>query len=167
MLDVTNKTLTNSFKGDIDEALNNGKVIVSISINGNEYPSKTYSRSPWILFMDGKEIKIYNNRDKKVCKKDLILDIAEITLGVAKGFNNVPGIFMTQSLCFEMSIRIENKDYCFICEDLKQIPEILKLLQKNNILYRDPYNLEQLYGENDSREVVDILYSKIKEIHDK
>ncbi len=167
MLDFTNKSLTNSLKWDIEEALNTGSVIVSISINGDEYPSKMYSRSPWILLMDGKEIKIYNNRDKKTCKKTLILDSAEITLGVAKGFNNAPGKFMTQSLCFEMSIIIENKKYCFICEDLKSIPETLKLLQKNNILYRDPCNLEQLYNENDSKEVVDILYSKIKETQDK
>lgn len=162
MLDVTNKTLTNSLNGDIEEALNTGKVIASISINGSQYPSKMYSRSPWILLMDGKEIKIYNNRDKKVCKKTLILDSAEITLGIERGFNNAPGKFMTQSLCFEMSVRIENKNYCFNCEDLKPIPEILKLLQNNNILYRDPYNLEQLYNENDSKEVIDILYSKIK-----
>lgn len=167
MLDVTNKTLTNSLKGDIEEALNTGKVIVSISINGNQYPSKMYSRSPWILLMDGKEIKIYNNRDKKTCKKALILDSAEITLEVAKGFNNAPGKFMTQSLCFEMSIRIEEENYCFVCEDLKPIPETLELLQKSNILYRDPYNLEQLYNQNDSKEVIDILYSKIKDIQDK
>lgn len=164
MLDVTNNTLTNSLKGNIDEVLNTGKVIASISINRKQYPSKIHSRSPWILLMEGREIKIYDNRDKKICKKILMLDLAEINLGVAKGFNNAPGIFMTQSLCFEMNVRIENKEYCFICEDLKPIPEVIKWLKENDMLYRDYYNLEQLYSENNSEEVVEILYNKIKEI---
>lgn len=159
--------MSNSLKRDIDDALNSGKVIVSVSINGNDYPGKMYSRSPWILLIGGAEIKIYNNRDKKVLKNISTLDITKINLRVAKGFNNAPGIFMTQSLCLEMDVRINNKNYCLICEDLRPIPEILKWLKENNIFYIDSYNLEQLYNENDVKEVVNILYSKIQEIQER
>lgn len=123
-----------------------------------------YSRSPWELGMDDAEVKIYNNSTKKISKKISVSDINEIDLRVAKGFNNAPGIFMTQTLCLKIDMKIEEENYQFICEDLGAIPLVFKWMQRNNINYTDFYNLENLYDENNEKEAIDILYSKIEEI---
>ena len=164
MLDFTSKSLTNSLKSNLDDALKSGKVIVSVIINGKEFPRKMYSRSPWALGVDDVEVKIYTNSTKKISKKIPVSDIDEIALRVAKGFNNAPGIFMTQTLCLEMDMKIKEENYQFICEDLGVIPSVFKWIQKNTINYTDFYNLENLYDENNEKEAIDILYSKIEEI---
>ena len=69
MLDFTSKSLTNSLKSNLDDALKSGKVIVSVIINGKEFPRKMYSRSPWALGVDDVEVKIYTNSTKKISKK--------------------------------------------------------------------------------------------------
>lgn len=71
---------------------------------------------------------------------------------------------MLQTLCFEMSIKIVETKYQFICEDLRAIQPILRWVEKNNIEYTDSYNLIKLYSENDPKEVVDIIYNKLQEI---
>lgn len=69
MLDFTSKSLTNSLKSNLDDALKSSKVIVSVIINGKEFPRKMYSRSPWALGVDAVEVKIYTNNTKKISKK--------------------------------------------------------------------------------------------------
>ena len=49
MFDFTSKALTNSLKSNLDDALKSGKVIVSVGINGKEFPGKMYCRSSWVL----------------------------------------------------------------------------------------------------------------------
>ena len=164
MFDFTSKTLTNSLKSNLDDALKSGKVIISVSINENEFPKKMNCRSSWVLEVDDKELKISNNRTKKLSKQISISDINNIDLSVAKGFNNAPGIFMSQTLCLLIDINIGDITYQLICEDLDVIQPILSWVQQNNIRFTDSYDLVKLYSENSSKEAIDILYSKIQEI---
>lgn len=164
MFDFTSKALTNSLKSNLDDALKSGKIIVSVGINGKEFPGKMYCRSSWVLGLNDTELKISNNRTKKVSKQISVSDINNIELSVAKGFNNAPGQFMRQTLCLEMAINIGETTYQLICEDLGAIQPILSWVQENNINFTDSYDLVKLYSENNSKEAVDILYSKIQEI---
>lgn len=164
MFDFTSKALTNSLKSNLDDALKSGKVIVSVGINGEEFPKKMYCRSSWALGLNDTELKISNNRTKEVSKQISVSDINSIELNVAKGFNNAPGKFMSQTLCLEMTINIGETTYQLICEDLGVIQPMLSWGQKNNIKFTDSYDLVKLYSENNPKEAVDILYSKLQEI---
>lgn len=158
------KSYRNSLKGDLKEAVNGGKVIISISMGNNRFPSKTYSRSHWVVELSDMEIRIINERRKEIAKEMLITDIDKVTINVAKGFNNAPGQYMTQTICCEIAVNINEKEYCFICEDLKVIPLLLKWMKENNIRYIDPYNLEGMYSSKEEKDVIELLYNNIKEI---
>lgn len=164
MFDFTSKALTNSLKSNLDDALKSGKVIVSVEISGKEFPGKMYCRSSWVLGLNDTELKISNNRTKRVSKQISVSDITNIELSVAKGFNNAPGQFMRQTLCLEMAINIGEITYQLICEDLGVIQPMLLWVQENNIKFTDSYDLVKLYSENNSKEAIDILYSKLQEI---
>ena len=164
MFDFTSKALTNSLKSNLDDALKSGKVIVSIRIHDKDFPGKMYSRSLWVLEFDDKEFKIFNNKTKKVFQQISLLDIDHIQLNVAKGYNNAPGRFMTQTLCLEIAVNMQEKTYQFICEDLGVIKPMLSWLKENNIEFIDTNHLVNLYNEHDAREAVDILYSQIHDI---
>ncbi len=167
MFDVTNKIYTNSLKEDINEALSLGKVIVSISINNNEYPKKIYSRSPWILKLENNKATLHFTSTNKEAKKVIDLEDSIFYLEVDKGFNNAPGPFMTQTICFELSIKHNDITYSFICEDLNAIPEVLKFIENNKIAYVDNHKLNDLYKEFELQEVSQILYDQLDNIKDK
>ena len=61
-----------------------------------------------------------------------------------------------------MAINIGEITYQLICEDL--IQPMLLWVQENNIKFTDSYDLVKLYSENNSKEAIDILYSKLQEI---
>lgn len=157
----------NSLKTNFDEAIKGGKIIVSFLMEGKRVPGKMYCRSPWVVELNDTEIKIVNDMTKKVSKKVSVSDIEEVAVKVVKGFNNAPGKFMTQSISCEMQVNINEKEYCFICEDLHVVPILFKWLKRNNLNYKDLYDLEKLYNEMDEKEVVEILYSKISEISER
>lgn len=164
MFDFTSKGVTNSLKSNLDDALKSGEVIVSVEINGSKFPKKMYCRSLWALRVSDTELKIFNNKTKEISKQIFISDINSIDLKVARGFNNAPGKFMTQTLCLKMDVNTGDRIYQFICEDLGVIKGILSWVQENNIEFTDSYDLVKLYNENNSKEVIEILYSKLQEI---
>ncbi|SCJ89626.1 Uncharacterised protein [uncultured Clostridium sp.] len=161
------KSYRNSLKGNLKEAVNGGKVIISIVINNKRFPSKLYSRSSWVIELSDIEIKVINERKKEMARELLITDIDKVSINVSKGFNNAPGPYMTQTICCEIAVNIRENEYYFICEDLKVIPVLLKWMKENKINYIDSYNLEELYNSKEEKEVIEILYNNIKEITDR
>lgn len=158
MFDFSKKNSTNSLKNNPSK---DKKIIISMIVYGKRYPEKMYSKSPWIIELNDSEIKGYSSVSKFLSKKMKTSEISNIDIKVIKGFNNLPGKPMTQSLACEFSVKFEGDVYVFICEDLDVIKPLLTWLKNNNLKFTDSSNLEKLYKENEAKQVIEILHKNI------
>lgn len=162
MTDLFNKAFTNSLKNNLDEVLSGVQTIVAISINNKRYPNKMYSKSHWILELDDMGLKIANDSTKITPKEILLSDIITFNVEATKGFNNAPGMFMTTNLRCEIEVKTKDQQCNFICEDLSVLPTLFLWLKDNDINFTDSLGLMELYEDNKSEEVFDMIFNRLK-----